>query len=63
MKILELVEKYNLNKEDVYYIGDRPLDILCAKNANIKGIFFKNDAVDIDVDTDRIIHNLIELTK
>ena len=61
--IYYILQKYNLNKEDVYYIGDRPLDILCAKNANIKGIFFKNDAVDIDVDPDRIIHNLIELTK
>ena len=58
-----LIDKYNLNKEEVYYIGDRPLDILCAKNANIKGIFLKNALMNLDVDADRIIYNLIELTK
>ena len=61
--IYYILQKYNINKEEAYYIGDRPLDILCAKNANIKGIFLKNALMNLDVDADRIIYNLIELTK
>ena len=37
-----LVNKYNLNKDKTYYVGDRKIDILCAKNANIKSIAFGN---------------------
>ena len=29
---------YSINKDQVYYIGDLPADIECAKNANIKSI-------------------------
>lgn len=36
-----LIEKYNLNKDDVYYIGDRKLDIDFGENANVKTIFYK----------------------
>lgn len=34
------VNKYNLDKENTYYVGDRPLDIECANNAGIKSIMF-----------------------
>ena len=36
-----LVSKYNLDKENTYYIGDRSLDIECGFNANIKTILYK----------------------
>lgn len=39
-----LVNKYSLNKEDTYYIGDRLIDQKCAKNANIKAIFYQSYA-------------------
>ena len=34
------VEKYNLDRNNTYYVGDRPMDILCADNAHIKSIMF-----------------------
>ncbi|MFX0022800.1 MAG: HAD family hydrolase [Candidatus Hermodarchaeota archaeon] len=37
MKIKKLFN-YSINKENVYYIGDLPADIECAKNANVKSI-------------------------
>ena len=35
-----LINKYHLNKEETYYVGDRPMDIVCASNAHIKSIMF-----------------------
>ena len=35
-----LVEKYHLDKENTYYVGDRSIDIECANNAHIKSIMF-----------------------
>ena len=35
-----LIDKYHLNKEHTYYVGDRPMDIECANNAHIKSIMF-----------------------
>lgn len=37
MKIKTLFN-YSINKDNVYYIGDLPADIECAKNANVKSI-------------------------
>lgn len=46
-----LVEKYNLDKNDTYYVGDRRIDMECAKNANIKGIFYgkADDSIGYDI--------------
>ena len=38
-----LVNKYNIDKNNCYYIGDRLLDIECAINANIKSVLLKNE--------------------
>ena len=38
-----LVEKYHLNRENTYYVGDRTIDVECAKNAHIKSIMFLPD--------------------
>lgn len=35
-----LVDKYNLDKDNTYYVGDRPIDIESANNAGIKSIMF-----------------------
>ena len=35
-----LINKYQLDKEETYYVGDRPMDIICAHNAHIKSIMF-----------------------
>lgn len=35
-----LVEKYELDKRNTYYVGDRSIDIECAKNAGIRSILF-----------------------
>lgn len=35
-----LVDKYKLDKDNTFYVGDRSIDIDCAKNAGIKSILF-----------------------
>lgn len=35
-----LVEKYELDKRSTYYVGDRSIDIECAKNAGIRSILY-----------------------
>lgn len=35
-----LVNKYRLQKEDTFYIGDRRIDVECAVNAGVKSILF-----------------------
>ena len=35
-----LINKYHLDKDNTYYVGDRKLDIECANNAHIKSIMF-----------------------
>ena len=37
------VDKYNLNRKNVYYVGDRTIDMDCAKNAGVNGILFLPD--------------------
>lgn len=35
-----LINKYHLDKNNTYYVGDRKLDIECANNSHIKSIMF-----------------------
>lgn len=35
-----LIDKYHLDKNNTYYVGDRSLDIECANNAHIKSSMF-----------------------
>ena len=35
-----IVNKYHLDKEHTYYVGDRKMDIMCAYNAHIKSIMY-----------------------
>ena len=41
--LLYLVDKYHLNPNDTYYVGDRSIDIEAAYNANIKSILYLNE--------------------
>ena len=34
------VDKYELNRKNVYYVGDRTIDMDCAKNAGVNGILY-----------------------
>ena len=34
------VDKYNLDRKNVYYVGDRTIDMDCAKNAGVNGILY-----------------------
>ena len=35
-----LIEKYNLDRDNTYYVGDRTLDVECAENAGIRSILY-----------------------
>lgn len=35
-----LVEKHHLNTDSTFYVGDRQLDMECARNAHVKGILY-----------------------
>ena len=39
--IEEAIEKYNLNRNDCFMIGDKDIDVLAAKNAKIRGFLFE----------------------
>ncbi len=38
-----LVDKYNLDKTNCYYVGDRSLDIECGNNASINSIYYNEN--------------------
>lgn len=38
--LIYLINKYNLDKENTFYVGDRIIDMECAKAAGIKGILY-----------------------
>ncbi|MBO6261935.1 MAG: HAD-IA family hydrolase [Bacilli bacterium] len=58
-----LVEKYHLDKEHTYYVGDRSLDMECAKSAGIKGIMYlPKDGYGLKTGKeDYIIEDLLEI--
>lgn len=60
--ILYLIDKYNLEPNNIIMIGDRDIDILAAKSANIKGVFFKWNMNESDLEfADYNITNFDEL--
>lgn len=42
-----LIARFDLKREDTYYVGDRPIDILSSNNANIKSVLFNNKQDDL----------------
>jgi HAD superfamily hydrolase (TIGR01549 family) len=59
--ILYILNKYNIEKEEAIYIGDRPLDLLCAKNAGIKSILYSPKDSPIDFEHPHKIRDLKEI--
>ena len=60
-----LIEEYHLDKNDVYYVGDRDLDIESANNANIKSIFYKpeNSYGEPTGEETHIVYDLLDIAK
>lgn len=58
-----IINKYNLDTNETYYVGDRTLDVFCAKDANVKAILYlPHDSYVLPTGKeDIIINELIEL--
>lgn len=56
--LLYLMEKYRLEKNRVFYAGDRSLDMECAKNAGVRGIFYSPSGVQAG---DYMVRDLLEI--
>ncbi|WP_377867465.1 HAD-IA family hydrolase [Bacillus sp. R86525] len=55
-----LIDKYSLKKESTYYIGDRSIDIECAKNAGVKSVLISNDEEE-NIDAEYVVGDLLEI--
>ena len=58
-----LIDKYGLDPEQIWYVGDRTLDIDCAKDAGVKALFYRepDSCVSETGKEDRIVHDLMEI--
>jgi len=57
-----LMEKYNLDPASTYYVGDRSLDMDCARNAGIPGILFMPEgSFDVSGSETYRVKNLLEI--
>ena len=58
-----LVEKYGLDPEQTWYVGDRTLDVYCAKDAGVKALLFlaPDTCVEATGQEDRIVKDLREI--
>ena len=58
-----LVEKYSLDKDSTFYVGDRSIDIDCARNAGVKSILFlpENSYGRKTGYEDFVVHSLLEI--
>lgn len=57
-----IVDKYGLDRERTFYVGDRNLDIECGVNAGVRTIFLKSSGLDIDCSkADYVVSDLSEI--
>ena len=58
-----LTKKYGLDPEGTWYVGDRPIDILCGKDAGVKAMLLLPEGAPVQPTgmEDRIIRSLWEL--
>ncbi|MBR3334424.1 MAG: HAD-IA family hydrolase [Clostridia bacterium] len=63
--VIYLLEKYGLDRMKTAYVGDRTLDVLCAKDAGVQAILYlpEDSCVEPTGKEDRIIRRLTELTE
>ena len=61
--ILYLMKKYGLSPETTFYVGDRNIDMDCAKHAGIQGILFQPEGsyCEPNGSESRIVHDLREM--
>lgn len=57
-----LIEKYNMDRSNTYYIGDRVIDTECGKNANIKSVFYNSSGFS-DFDTSSADYVIYDIEK
>ncbi len=59
-----LIEEYHLDRNEIFYVGDRDLDIESANNANIKSIFYKpeNSYGEPTGEETYVIYDLLEIS-
>lgn len=43
-----LIYKYQLDRNNTYYVGDREIDIRCAENGHIKSIFYNSSGIELN---------------
>lgn len=56
--LLYLIEKHGLEKDQVCYVGDRALDMECARNAGVRGVFFSPSGIRAG---DCVVRDLLEI--
>ena len=58
-----LVEKYGLDPEQTWYVGDRTLDVYCAKDAGVRALLFlaPDSCVSATGQEDRIVRDLRDI--
>lgn len=62
--LLYLMMKYDLDPENTYYVGDRSLDMECAKNAGIPGILYiPEGGIDVSGAESYLVKDLFEVLK
>ena len=61
--LLYLMDKYRLDPKSTFYVGDRTIDMDCARNAGVRGILFLPEgSYCVPNGTEnRIIHDLRDL--
>ncbi|MBE5968208.1 MAG: HAD family hydrolase [Lachnospiraceae bacterium] len=61
--LIYLIDKYSLDKEHTFYVGDRTVDIECSRNAGIISILLitNNSNIQYTAAPDYAINNLIEI--
>lgn len=58
-----LTEKYGLDPDQTWYVGDRTLDVLCAKDAGVRALLYlaPDSCVSATGQEDRIVRDLREI--
>ena len=58
-----LMQKYSLSAEETWYVGDRPIDVLCAEDAGVHSILLLPEGTCVTPTgyEDRIVQSLYEI--
>jgi len=56
--LLYLIEKHHLEREQVFYVGDRSLDAACAQNAGVRSILYSPAGTGT---ADYLVRDLLEI--